>query len=159
MSQEQKTFDKDAIVSVLLKYLHPSQLVWAVFPNRHDKQRLFGCVVVGQEPRKIRKKVQPAILVRHERFKTNGQFQELYAVPRWFQLEGPASEETPVSSETSSDLETIVEEEEVHQEMPPVILQHANTGAPFDVDEIIGLPGVEVDDDCMPAPENTPTGK
>ena len=49
-----------------------------------------------------------------------------------------------------------MEEEEVHQEMPPAILQHANTGAPLDVDEIIAMPGVEVDDDRMPAPENIP---
>ena len=40
--------------------------------------------------------------------------------------------------------------------MPPAILPHANTGAPLDVDEIIAMPGVEVDDDRMPAPENIP---
>ena len=84
MSHKQKEFEKDAIVSVLLKYLHPSQLVQAVFPNRHDKQRLVGCVVVGQEPRKIRKKMQPAILAHHERFKIDDRFQELYMVPHWF---------------------------------------------------------------------------
>ena len=147
---------KDTIVSVLLRYLHPSHLVQMTFPNQLNGQRLEGCVVVGRQERKINRKMQTAIIVHHEAFKNEDRFQEVYAVAQWFKLQVEGPRDLIFQPEEVSDLDTALGDEEEGQEMPAIILQRANTGIRIEVDEVLGLPGVDVDDDRNPAPENVP---
>ena len=84
---------KDAKVSVLTKYLHPSRLITQVLPNVETNHRLENCVVIRLEVKKIRKKDQLAIVLKHDDFKTNdGAFEELHTVSRWCNIteEGPS---------------------------------------------------------------------
>jgi len=99
-----------------------------------------------------------AIIVHHKAFKNGDEFQEVYAVARWFklQVEGPC--DLIFQPEEVSDLDTALGDEEEGQEMPAIILQSMNMGVRIDVDEVLGLPGVDVDDDRNPAPENVPQG-
>ena len=155
MSVTNRTICKDPVVSVLLCYLYPSQLVQTTFPNQVNGQKLKECVVVGRELRKINQKMQTAIIVHHEAFKNGDDFLEVHAVERWFKLQVGALE-LIFTPEEVSDLDTAMGEEEEGPEMPAIILQTANASAQVNVDKVLSLPGMEVDDDCKPAPENIP---
>ena len=78
---------KEAKVSILINYLHPSRLVRDKYPNPLPGQRLEGCTVVGQGSRRISGGHQEAYVVRHPDFGDN----DLYATKRWFKVieEGP----------------------------------------------------------------------
>ena len=75
-----KRMGKDAKVSVLSKYLHPSRLVKQVLPNVEANHRLQNCVVIRLELKKIRRQDQLAVVLKHDDFKTHdGADQELKA--------------------------------------------------------------------------------
>ena len=102
-----------------------------------------------RELRKINQKMQTAIIVHHEAFKNGDDFLEVHAVERWFKLQVGALE-LIFTPEEVSDLDTAMGEEEEGPEMPAIILQTVNAGAQVNVDKVLGLPGVEVDDDHEP---------
>eukprot|EP00558_Chaetoceros_sp_UNC1202_P011610 CAMPEP_0197239642 /NCGR_PEP_ID=MMETSP1429-20130617/6090_1 /TAXON_ID=49237 /ORGANISM="Chaetoceros sp., Strain UNC1202" /LENGTH=130 /DNA_ID=CAMNT_0042699097 /DNA_START=153 /DNA_END=541 /DNA_ORIENTATION=- len=70
---------KDAIVSILTKYIHPSEHIRAAYPNPGNGQRLDGCCVLRREVKKIRRSEQLALVVTHESFPGV----ELYCVERY----------------------------------------------------------------------------
>ena len=88
-----KRMGKDAKVSVLTKYLHPSRLINQVLPNAESNLRLQNCIIVRLEVKKIRRLDQLAVVLKHDDFKTNdGAFEEIYTVSRWCSVteEGPS---------------------------------------------------------------------
>ena len=63
-----KTHGVGATVSCLIKFLHPSELILNKFPNPVNGQRLDGCITVRQELKKINRKDQLSLIVRHADF-------------------------------------------------------------------------------------------
>lgn len=156
-----KRMGKDAKVSVLSKYLHPSRLITQLLPNVETNHRLENCVVIRLEVKKIRKKDQLAIVLKHDDFKTNdGAFEELHTVSRWCNIteEGPSdlffdnsdSSNVGASNASGNDAAGTVESE------VPAVAEKINNRGLQDGD-VVNLQGlVEIDDDNAPAPENIP---
>eukprot|EP00934_Nitzschia_sp_Nitz4_P007490 Nitzschia sp. Nitz4//scaffold526_size3785//2112//3756//NITZ4_009261-RA/size3785-processed-gene-0.3-mRNA-1//1//CDS//3329553959//7480//frame0 len=145
---------KDAVVSILSTYLHPSEHIRNKYPNPISGHRLEGCVVIRQEVKKIRRREQMAIVVQHDDFKTEeGEYIELHAVKRWIKIstEGPAEYFFTEGEERAE--EEKAEETEVPQVVNRIDIRGFLDG---DVSEIVGS-GVSVEDDNEPAPENVPT--
>ena len=156
MSHKQNKIDKDAIASVLLKYLRPSQMVQTTLLNHLKNEQLEGCAVVGREERKIDLKMQRAIFVGHSTFKNGDEFQEVYAATRWFKLQVQGLRDLLFQVDGVSDLDTALEGRDDGPEVPAIISQTANTGSQVDVDNVLGLTGVEINDDWNPASGNVP---
>ena len=91
MTRKKKTMGKDAVVSILTKYLHPSKYIRDKWPNAAANHRLSGLVVLRTEPKIVSRRQQLTVVVRSEEFKNGDDYIELHAVPRWFIVdeEGP----------------------------------------------------------------------
>ena len=78
---------KDAKVSVLSRYLHPSRLISTTLPNIETNHRLENCIVV-------RRRDQLVVVIKHDSFQTHdGTYKDIYTVPRWCKvMEKVASE-------------------------------------------------------------------
>ena len=88
-----KRLGKDAKVSVMTKYLHPSRLINEVLQNYESNHRLNNCIVVRMEEKKVNRCNQLVMVLKHKDFKTNdGEPEEIYAVTRWCKVEeeGPS---------------------------------------------------------------------
>ena len=147
---------KNAVVSIPIKYLHPSQHIRNAFPNPLHRQRLENCTVLRQEEKKINRRDQLAVVVKHDDFTDDDNNHiELYAVSRWFKVttEGPSDLffHAPGEGATADD------GEEDDGAMNPAELATAFAG--LRADELAAaLPSnVNVNDDTQPAPENVPT--
>jgi hypothetical protein len=137
---------KDALVSIQLKYLHPSEHIRRVFPNPQNRQRLEGCKVVELANRRINGKVQPAVVVVHDSIPGV----QLYAVVRWFKVD----QQGPPEGFFVSGSPPVVEEGEL-AEVPEEINCLNEAGiAPADIEDIRA--NFSIDDDNEPAPENVP---
>ena len=142
MSPWKKAHGKGATVSCLIKFLHLSQLICNKYPNPENEQRLEGCLTICQEVKKINRKDQLAIVVKHDDFiGTDQEPQELYAVKKHFSIkvEGDLDFFFNVSLVLEDG-----EEELDQQEVLPTAVD----------DELMGL--MDVDDDNEPVPENIP---
>ena len=98
-----------ATCSVLLKYLHPAKYISEIFPNLTNKDRLENCIQYRQEVRKVNKKEQVVILLRHD----DHPEQELYAVWRWINIDDEESPEHVFEQE-----DAVVSINEVNNEIP-----------------------------------------
>ena len=78
-----KRFGKNAKVSIMTKCLHPSRLINDVLQNYESNHRLNNCIVVRMEEKKVNRRNQLVIVLKHEDFKTNGEPEEIYDVTRW----------------------------------------------------------------------------
>ena len=88
MAPRKKTHGKGAVVSVLIKFVHPSALIREKFPNPENQQRLKGCLTVRQEVKKITHKDQLSLVVTHDDFKdADGNLQELHAIKKHFSIQ------------------------------------------------------------------------
>ena len=88
MSPRKKTHGVGAVVSSLMKFLHPSALIREKFPNPVHGQQLEGCQTVRQEVKTINRKDQLSLVVTHQDFKDgNGDLQELHAVKKHFAVQ------------------------------------------------------------------------
>ena len=62
----------------------------------HPIEGLKNCIVVGRDTKTINcKQDRPVIIIQHESFKsTDGENEEVYALPRWFKIteEGPSKQ-------------------------------------------------------------------
>ena len=155
MAPGKKTHGVGAVVSTLIKFLHPSALIREKFPNPEHGQRLPGCMTVQQEVKKINRKDQLSLIVTHLDFKdAEGNLQELHAVKKHFTIE----------VEGDSDL-FFDGQLEIQPEQPPDTALHSaidedlmgeNHGGTADL--LTALSSiVNVDDDNEAAPENIPT--
>jgi len=154
MAHWKKTLGKDAIVSVLLKYVHPSEHIRNKYINPLPNQALQNCTVLRQEVKKIHGRNQLAIVVRHPKFMDGDSLIDLYATKRWFKIQ----EEGPADFFFTQPRPTVNAEvpEEEEEEMPAAILEQAKRGGMLEVEDYLGM-GLAVDDDKEPAPENVPT--
>ena len=88
MAPRKKTHGVGAVISTLIKFLHPSALIREKFPNLEHGQRLPGCMTVRQEVKKINRKDQLSLIVTHPDFKdAEGNLQELHAMKKHFTIE------------------------------------------------------------------------
>ena len=153
-----KTHGVGATVSCLIKFLHPSELIRNKFPNPVNGQRLDGCITVCQELKKINRKDQLSLIVRHANFvKADGDPILLHGVKKHFKIdmEGDpdlffdavtTSEETEVATASVVPLPQAIDEEVSGQ----------NDGGANDL--LNALNGVvDINDDNEPAPENIPS--
>ena len=76
-----------AVVSALIRFIHPSEHIRRMFPNPVAGQRLSDCQTVWQEMKKVSRKDQLIIVVDHEDFKTEeGNFINLYTVKCYWKV-------------------------------------------------------------------------
>lgn len=131
-----------AICSVLIKYLHPREVVSSVFVNPEHGQRLDDLVASREEGKLVKRLNRKVVVFRSESFSS-----EVYAVKTWVKVLTPS----PVASR-----------------FQPVVVapvpQHGGESEPtirFVDDQLdnvrtLRASGVDVDDDNEPAPENVP---
>ena len=74
----------------------------------------------------------------------------------WFKTQAQGPDELSFSFEEVSEQETTVVDKEDGSEMLNLILQFANAGSQVDVEDVLGLAGVEVDNGVQPASGNVP---
>ena len=131
MPPRKKTHGVGAVVSSLIKFLHPSALTREKFPSPVHGQRLEGCQTVRQEVKTINRKDQLSLVVTHHDFKDgNGDLQELHAVKKHFaiQEEGDSDYVFDVSQEA--------EQQQQPDLLPAVIdseIQGENNGGTSDL--------------------------
>lgn len=150
MTKQKLALGKGARVSVLLKFLHPSADVRTNFPHRHPQDRLENAEVLRIEKKRITRKDQQAVVMRHQSFGDK----EVYAVVRFCRVtsEGPDTFFPQAGEDDASSLE-----ESGQKEHPQDILelqQKRGIFLPDDIEAACAL--VEIDDDNEPAPENLP---
>ena len=76
-----------AIVSALLRFIHPSEHIRNKFPNVVQGQRLENCETIRQEVKKVSRKEQLVLVVRHEDFKNpDDSYIELHGVKRYWKV-------------------------------------------------------------------------
>ena len=160
-SKNKKRFGKGAKVSCMIKYLHPSRLVSSTLPNTTANFRLEGCTVVGRDNKVINRKEKPVFIVHHEDFKTtDGEPEDIYALPRWFKIieEGPSEDFFGVSSSTNGANPTNSGNAEDEEQESPAIVHEINRRGRVVESDLANLNGqVQIDDDNAPAPENIPS--
>jgi len=154
MAPQKKMLGKDAIVLVLLKYVHPSEHIRYKYINPLPNQVLQNCRVLCQEVKKIHGRNQLSIVVHHPKFMDGDSPIELYATKQWFKIQ----EEGPVDFFFTQPRATVNVEvpEAEEEEMLASILEQAEWGGMLEVQDYLGM-GLTVDDDKEPAPENLPT--
>lgn len=154
-----KRLGKDAKVSIIVRYLHPSRLISTTMPNVASNQRIEDCIVIRMAVKKVNRRDQLVIVMKHDNFKTNdGAPEEIYSVSRWckVQEEGPSeyyfdNEDNGEAAQPSNE----IPEKEMEVELPDVSAQINHRGLlEGDISQMDGQ--VEVDDDNEPAPENVP---
>ena len=70
-----------AIVSALLRFIHPSEHICNKFPNVVQGQQLENCVTIQQEVKKVSQKEQLVLVIWHEDFKNpDDSYIELHGV-------------------------------------------------------------------------------
>ena len=151
---------KDATVSILLKYIHPSEHIRAAYPNQANGQRLDGCTVLRREVKKIRRADQLALVVTHEAFPDI----ELYCVERYAKVtqEGLADFffDNVVVNAVDEQEDRPGEEQQVPQQHVPILMPsvcHRNFCADDpDLLAAVDAGAIEIDDDNEPVPENIP---
>ena len=57
-----------AVVTILLKYLHPSKYIQEKYPNYTNKHKIEGSIVYLRAKAIVNRKKQMCIFVRHEDF-------------------------------------------------------------------------------------------
>ena len=161
MARKRRTMGSGAVISVLLKMVHPSKHIRDKFPNLPDKQRLEGAVVLRKEVKSINRREQEAIVFRHDDFADV----ELYASQRFCRIleEGPTvdyfihDEEMEGQVEANANVET--ERAELSDAVAQLVTASVGVQRNFDTDEVeLIRQQVMIDDDNEPLPENaTPT--
>ena len=123
MAPRKKTHGVGATVSCLIKFLHPSELIRNKFPNPVIGQRLDGCITFRQELKKINRKDQLSLIVRHADFvNTDGDPILLHSVKKHFKVDmegdpdlyfdaAATSEETEVATASAVPLPQAIDEE------------------------------------------------
>jgi Transposase IS4 len=145
MARRKLNLGAGATVSVISKFVHPSENIRNAFPNPVSGHRLEGCIVLRQKVQKVSGKQQLCVMITHEDFKNeDGSFFELYAVKKHFKvtLEGDPDKFFDLPNEGTG---VNVSDEEEGVLAPPEGATH---------EELRG--NVEMDDDNEPLPENIP---
>ena len=91
-----------AVASVCKRFLHPSKTVSEKYPNMRPDERLEGCLELRKEVKKVMRREQMCIILRHDDFPNI----ELHAVERWVKVTKPAAStfdtDTPIVGEQAT---------------------------------------------------------
>lgn len=131
------------VCSVLLRYLHPSQLISARYPNQEHGERLTNLLVIGTDTKRIRGIERRCVIFRHPEFENI----QLYCSVQFARVS--TAVETPEVGRVPVVLERVEQEEELHA-IPRISGEAAEDIAHLRAE------GYGVDDDNEPAPENVP---
>ena len=143
-----------AIVSALLRFIHPSKHIRNKFPNIFQGQRLENCETIRQEVKKVSRKEQLVLVVRREDFENpDDSYIELHGVKRYWKVSQEGHPDyffdaiAPTDENANSQDDTL---------MPEAVSEHIN-GNSCTTETIQALRDeVDVDDDNEPAPNNIP---
>ena len=167
------TAGKGAVLSVLARFIHPSEHIRRCFPNYEYHLRLENLTALRQEERTVRQKKQLCVVfVTDEVTDDNGAPIELYCVRCYAKVakEGPpedffqrkrqrvAKEKETTENEEIPDNDNGEEESPADaEEMPPniAVIDARNRILPEDISDVRNV-GIWVDDDNDPLPENVP---
>ena len=143
-----------AIISALLRFIHPSKHIHNKFPNVVQGQRLENCVTIRQEVKKVSQKEQLVLVVRHEDFNNpDDSFMELHGVKRYWKVSQEGHPDYFFGAITPTDENANSQDDSL---MPEVVSDHIN-GNSCTTEMIQALRDeVDVDDNNKPAHENIP---
>ena len=158
MARKRRTMGSGAVISVLLKMVHPSKHIRDKFPNLPDKQRLEGAVVLRKEIKSINRREQEAIVFRHDDFTDV----ELYASQRFCRIieEGSPPDYFVNDDEIEGQLDqpnanNESEKTELSDAVAQFVTASAGIQRSFNTDEVeLIRQQVVVDDDNEPLLEN-----
>ena len=92
LGSAKKRLGKDAKVTVLIKYLHPSKVIDKAMPNVEANCRLENCHVLTMDSKKVNRREQLVVVMENEKVKSNNdELAEIYAIVCWCNIikEGP----------------------------------------------------------------------
>ena len=143
-----------AVVSALMRFIHPSEHIRNKYPNPLPSQRLENCTTIHQEVKNVSRRDQLTLVVHHEEFKhADGTFIELYTVKRYWKVHQSGHPDyffDKVQNQQENEDET---EDTL---VPEAVDEHLN-GEIHTTQTITALVNVvDVDDDNEPSPENIP---
>ena len=157
MPRAKKTMGINAVVSVLIKFIHPSALIRDKYTNPQSGDRLRDCSVTGKCTKLVSRRDQVVITFTHEDFEG-----ELYAVERYCRVEeeGPSDSffsinETVVEAQVVE--EAVDNTDEASDAVDKLIARLSNlrTGGEIDYgDAELNNSGIVVENDNDPLPEN-----
>ena len=113
-----------AIVSALLRFIHPSKHIRNKFPNVVQGQQLENCVTICQEVKKVSQKEQLELVVHHEDFKNpDDSYIELHGVKRYWKVSQEGHPDYFFDAITTTDENANSQEETL---MPEAVSEHIN---------------------------------
>ena len=162
--QRKLKLGKDAVVSCLSKYIHPSEHIRRRWPNPINGHRMEGLRVLRQEIKRVSRKDQLAVVFTHPEFKDdNNELLELHTIQRWLTVteEGESDYFFDTNSNGNNNANTeIVERTPEEQVEVPVIAQQNNRAETLDMNDpyvLEQLRGIaSIDDDNEPVQDNIP---
>ena len=154
MAPQSDNHGVSAIVSALLRFIHPSEHICNKFLNVVQGQRLENCVTIRQEVKKVSWKEQLVLVVRHEDFKNpDNSYIELHGVKQYWKVSQESHPDYFFDTIAPTDENANSQDKSL---MPEAVSDHIN-GNSRTTDMIQALRNeVDVDDDNEPAPENIP---
>ena len=154
MPRSAKTMGRDAIVSVMAKYIHPSEHIRKAYPNANAQLRIDGLLVLRMESKKVSRRNQLCVIFVSQLIKdSSGNNIELYCVKRYARVECKGLSKFFFDSVN----EEVAEEAVENEELPINILAIKNRGTVLDDD--VGMlcgAGISVDNNNEPVEENIP---
>ena len=143
-----------AIVSALLRFIHPSKHIHNKFPNVVQGQQLENCVTICQEVKKVSRKEQLVLVVNHEDFKNPDEsYIKLHGVKRYWKVSQEGHPDYFFDAIAPTDENANSQDDSL---MPDMVSDHIN-GNSRTTEMIQALcDKVDVDNDNEPAPENIP---
>ena len=143
-----------AIVSALLRFIHPSEHIRNKFLNVVQGQWLENCVTIHQEVKKVSWKEQLVLVVRHEDFKNpDDSCIELHGIKRYWKVSQEGHPDYFFDAIAPTDENANSQDESL---MPETVSEHIN-GNSCTTETIQALcDEVDVDNDNEPTPENIP---
>lgn len=144
-----------AVCRVKMKYLHPAKRVDDQYPNREDSGELDGLLVLRKDTKRVKKKDQGVVVMRHEDFPN----EELYCVERWCKVitEGPEASLFDLPVAVDEAVAPVVVGQGEEEDIGVVVIPVRGLGSELREDIArFRAEGYDVDDDNDPAPENVP---
>ena len=143
-----------AVVSALMRFIHPSEHIWSKYPNPLPSQHLENCTTIHQQVKNVSRRDQLTLIVHHEEFKhAYGTFIKLYAVKQYWKVHKSGHPDyffdrvQPEEDNEDKTKDTPILE---------VVDDHLN-GEIHTTQTIMALINVvDIDDDNEPIPENIP---
>ena len=154
MAPQSDNHGVSAIVSALLRFIHPSKHIHNKFPNVVQGQWLENCVTIRQEVKKVSQKEQLVLVVCHEDFKNpDDSYIKLHGMKQYWKVSQQGHPDYVFDAIATADENANSQEETL---MLEAVSEHIN-GNSRTTESIQALcDEVDGDDDNKPAPDNIP---